>query len=703
MSDVKKNYLELDTSLQYVKGVGPKLASFFKTRSFNTVQDFINFLPRAYQDNRRVSNLSEIQIGRPNIVVTNILKKNIIPLRSRNKKIYEITVGDETGSVSCKFFRNPYKGWFNSLLIGDRVEVRGVASFYRNRLEFHHPEIFPMGKEVDQVKEDDVLLPLYTEIESVSQNKIRSIMKTIFANLEESKQNLEWLPSWLREKYQLIDKFKALKGLHFPDQKLSDDYFNSKTDFHKRVIFDEFFELQLYLALKKQGWKEGESPQIPIDKELLKELENKLPFQLTASQKKVLGHITTDLQSNHPMHRLIQGDVGCGKTVVALMAAMVCAKAGYQTALMVPTEILAEQHYNNARLFLESFGVKVEKLTGKMKASEKRNVAAVLNSGFCSICIGTHALIQENIQFHNLGLVIIDEQHRFGSHQRALLKSKGNHPHFLVMTATPIPRTLSLALYGDLEVSVIDELPVGRKPIVTHRVFNSKRLEVFNFLRDQVKKGGQAYVVYPLVEESEKLDLKNAMNQYEKLKDYYKDLNWGILTGRMNTEEKLSVMTQFRNKEIDVLVSTTVIEVGVDVPNASVMIIEHAERFGLSQMHQLRGRVGRGSEKSYCIVILGEKFSKEAKERAYIMANISDGFQIAEKDLELRGPGEFLGSRQSGLPSFKVANLIRDFEILSLAKEAAFDLISQDPKLGNPNHLSTKLKFQELSSTIRPG
>ncbi len=703
MSDVKKRYLKLDTSLQYIKGVGPKLASFLKTRSLNTVEDFIYFLPRAYQDNRRVSQLSEIQIDRSNIVVSDILKKNIIPLRSRNKRIYEIIIGDGTGKVSCKFFRSPYKGWFNSLLIGDRVEVRGVASFYRNRLEFHHPEIFPIGKEVDQVKEDGVLLPLYTEIEAVSQNKIRSIMKTVFENLEISEEEIEWLPSWLREKYQLIDKFKALKGLHFPDQKLVDDYFDSKTDFHKRIIFDEFFELQFYLALKKQGWKEGESPQIPIDKKSLEEMENRLPFQLTSAQKKVLEHITTDLQSNHPMHRLIQGDVGCGKTVVALMAAMACAKAGYQTAFMVPTEILAEQHYNNARLFLEPFDIKVEKLTGKMKAGEKRSVGSVLNSGFCSVCIGTHALIQENIQFHNLGLVIIDEQHRFGSHQRALLKAKGNHPHFLVMTATPIPRTLSLALYGDLEVSIIDKLPLGRKPVLTRRVFNNKRLEVFNFLRDQVKKGGQAYVVYPLIEESEKLDLKNAVDQYKKLKNHYKDLNWGILTGRMSSEEKLSIMTQFKNKEIDVLVSTTVIEVGVDIPNANVMVIEHAERFGLSQMHQLRGRVGRGLEKSYCLIILGERFSKEAKERANVMANISDGFQISEKDLELRGPGEFLGRRQSGLPSFKMANLVRDSAILSLAKKAAFDLISQDPNLGNPNHLSTKLKFQEISSIVRPG
>ena len=403
------------------------------------------------------------------------------------------------------------------------------------------------------------------------------------------------------------------------------------------------------------------------------------------------------------MHRLIQGDVGCGKTVVALMSALACAKVGYQTAIMAPTEILAHQHYKNANSFLEPFGVKVEKLTGKMKAAEKRTVRGVLNSGFCHVCIGTHALIQENIQFHNLAFVVVDEQHRFGVHQRALLKSKGGHPHFLVMTATPIPRTLSLALYGDLDVSVIDELPPGRIPITTRRAFPSKRKEVFDFLRTQVEKGRQAYVVYPLVEESEKLDLKNAVDQYEKLKAHYKDVRWGLLTGRMSPEEKQSIMDCFLKGEIQALVSTTVIEVGVDAPNANMMVIENAERFGLSQMHQLRGRVGRGSHKSYCVVVLGERFSKEASERAYIMQSTSDGFKIAEKDLEIRGPGEFLGSRQSGLPGFKIAHLIRDAEILSLAKKAAFDLVSTDPKLEKPEHEKIKHKFKELSESIHPG
>ena len=698
----KRKHLEWDTPLQFVKGVGPKLAEIFKGRSLLTVNDFIHKFPRGYQDNRVLSRLRDIVPNQPLIVVAEVVRKRIIPLRGRNTRIYEIVLGDGSLLVPCKFFKLPYKNWFNFLRVGERVEVRGKATSYRNRMEFHHPQIFPASPE-ETADKKDLVLALYSEIETVSQHKIQSIMQEIFSRLTISESDVEWLPLWMTKKYNLVSRLKALKGIHFPDTHRIDEYLNFQTEFQKRLIFDEFFELQFYFALKNQGWKLGTAPQIPIDRTILLEGEGQLPFSLTLAQKKVLEEIFSDISSQHPMHRLIQGDVGCGKTVVALIAALICAKAGYQTAIMVPTEILAHQHYKTAHHFLEPFGVKVEKLTGKMKSAEKRTVKGVLNSGFCHVCIGTHALIQENVQFHNLAFVIVDEQHRFGAHQRALLKSKGGHPHFLVMTATPIPRTLSLVLYGDLDISIIDELPPGRIPVTTRRVFPSKRKEVFDFLKQQVQKGRQAYVVYPLVEESENLDLKNAVDQYEKLKSHYKDLNWGLLTGRMNAEEKQWVMDRFLKGEIQVLVSTTVIEVGVDVPNASVMVIENAERFGLSQMHQLRGRVGRSSHKSYCIVILGDRFSKESSERAYTMQSTSDGFKIAEKDLEIRGPGEFLGSRQSGLPSFHLAHLIRDAKHLSLAKKAAFDLISMDPQLEKSEHQKIKHKFKELSLSIRPG
>lgn len=702
MEKKKKKQLELDTPLQFVKGVGPKLAEVFKKKSLHTVGDLLNRFPRGYQDNRRLSNLRDITPDQLVTVTADVVKKSIIPLRGRNRRIYEIVVGDAWQTVSCKFFKLPYRNWFNSLRVGDRVELRGKASFYRNRLEFHHPQIFPASSE-EEIQEKDLVLALYSEVEQISQNKMRKIIQEIFNSLKLQNSEWEWLPPWLLKEYNLLDRYSALKGVHLPDEQRIDDYLNFKTEFQKRLIFDEFFELQFYFALKNQGWKLGKAPVIPVDEKTILEMEKSLPFQLTSAQKKVLKSIFKDLNSQNPMHRLIQGDVGCGKTVIALMSALLCAKAGFQTAIMAPTEILAHQHYKNAQKFLEPFGVKVEKLIGKMKAGEKRTVKGVLESGFCNVCIGTHALIQENIQFHKLAFVVVDEQHRFGAHQRALLKSKGEQPHFLVMTATPIPRTLSLALYGDLDVSIIDEMPPGRIPITTRRVFPKKRKEVFDFLQKQVQKGRQAYVVYPLVEESETLDLKNAVDQYEKLKSHYKDLNWGLLTGRMSSEEKQEIMDRFIQGEIQVLVSTTVIEVGVDVPNANMMVIENAERFGLSQMHQLRGRVGRGSHKSYCVVVLGDHFSKESGERAYIMQKFSDGFKIAEKDLEIRGPGEFLGSRQSGLPGFKLAHLIRDAEILSLAKQSAFDLVSKDPDLKKAEHQKIQQKFKELALSIRPG
>ena len=697
-----KPCLQWDTSVQYIKGVGPKLAEVLKKRSIYTVKDLIHWIPRTYQDNRVVENLASVPVGQPVIVKACVHKKSIIPLRNRRKNLYEILISDNTALVSCKFFRLPYREWFNSLRVGDSVEVRGTASLYRGQLEFHHPQIFPANSK-EEFQPQDLLLPVYTETESLSQNKIRQIMKNLLTDIKPLGNQLEWLPEWLREKYKLVDPFTALKGLHEPDLNRIDAYLEFKTPFQERIIFDEFFELQFYLALKGKGWKSGRAPQINIDRLAVETMEERLPFQLTLAQKKVLEHIFQDLSQIQPMHRLIQGDVGCGKTLVALMAALVCGRVGFQTAFMVPTEILAEQHYVNALKFLEPFGLKVEKLTGRMKAAEKRTVTGVLKAGFCHVCIGTHALLQEEVDFHKLGLVIVDEQHRFGAHQRAILKEKGEQPHFLVMTATPIPRTLSMVLYGDLEVSVIDELPLGRKPVVTRCTFSNKRREVFDFLREHILRGRQGYVVYPLVEESETLDLKNAMDQYEKLKEEYKDFQWGLLTGRMSAEEKKSVMDKFRKNEIQVLVSTTVIEVGVDVPNANMMIIEHGERFGLSQMHQLRGRVGRGAFKSYCIIVLGDHFSAEAKERAYIMQKTSDGFKIAEKDLELRGPGELLGERQSGLPGFKTAHLIRDSKILYKAKEAALDLVSVDPDLEKPEHESLKSAFEKISQSVRPG
>ena len=533
--------MKLDQDLQYVKGIGPKLSSKLKKRSICTVRDFIHWFPRSYQDNRSVKSIKDITPNRFVTFIGYILKKNSIPLRSRHSKLYEIVVGDKDDLVVCKFFRMPYRGWFNSFNEGDVIQVKGTASFYRNRLEFHHPQIFHASSKTELTEENSII-PLYTETEALSQNKLRKIMETIFkeldSTLDSTTEELEWIPDWLKEKYKLKNYFTALKEIHFPNKDKADDYLDFKTSAQKRLIFNEFFELQLYLALKKRGWQTKQSHPISSTPSFLESVEKHLSFSLTTSQKKVLQEIIKNINSTNSMHRLIQGDVGCGKTIVGFITALACAKNKFQTAFMVPTEILAEQHFQNALKFFNLFNLKVEKLTGHMKSKEKKQVLEKLKSGECDICIGTHALIQKDVEFNNLNLVIIDEQHRFGAHQRSLLKSKGNEPHFLVMTATPIPRTLSLVCYGDLDVSVINEIPKGRKPIITRCVSSKDRFKVFEFLKDQVEKGRQAYVVYPLIQESELLDLKNATEQFEKLKKYYKNIKWGLLTGKMSLEKK---------------------------------------------------------------------------------------------------------------------------------------------------------------------
>ena len=745
--------LQWDAPVQYIKGAGPKIAEILKKRSVFTVKDLIFWTPRGFQDNRVAENLISMPIGRPVVAIGRVQSKNIIPLPRSGKKLYEILIADGTAAVACKFFRPPYKNWFNSLRAGESVEIRGTAVIYRGRAEFHHPQIFPAKDREESADIDEtasalaprlraqtpfknsivaaeskaplavgaappvqeaatkksarlqnLLLPLYTETEGLPQSKLRRIMGNLIESLSPARAaELEILPDWLRNKHRLLDLFSALKGLHQPDPKQIDAYLEFKTPFQERLIFDDFFELQLYLAQKGKRRLSERAEAISVDRAAVLKMKNTLPFHLTRAQEKVLEAVFRDLQQNRPMHRLLQGDVGCGKTLVALIAAFAVGKAGSQAAFMVPTEILAEQHYETAQRFLEPFGLKAVKLTGRQKAARKRESAAALQDGSAALCIGTHALLQETVNFHKLGLVIVDEQHRFGAGQRAVLKGKGASPHFLVMTATPIPRTLSMALFGDLDISVIDESPPGRKPIVTRRVFPKKRSKVFEFLKAQVLEGRQAYVIYPLVEESEVLDLKNATDQYEKLKTIYSEFEWGLVTGRMSGEEKQAVMSRFRANKIQVLVSTTVIEVGVDVPNANLMIVEHSERFGLSQLHQLRGRVGRGPFQSYCALLLGDHFSPEAAERVYTMQQTSDGFKIAEKDLKLRGPGEILGERQSGLPGFKLAHIVRDARTLYKAKEAAKELISRDPDLNLPEHQKLKIAFEKTLQSVRPG
>ncbi|MCB0391390.1 MAG: ATP-dependent DNA helicase RecG [Bdellovibrionales bacterium] len=678
-----------DTPIQYLKGVGPKLGDVLSKRGISTIGDLLEWYPRAYEDRRALRNIASLEAGQVVSIVGRVTTVRSMNLGRTRRKMYEVVIADDSGRVSCKFFRVPYKGYFERFEVHTPVRVSGKVTFYRGRIEFHHPDVHPLGEDEEN---QDQLIPLYTETEGIRPGKLRSIIgMAIHKIIEEPEEKFkDPLPKWIKEKYQLCDRAQALKEIHCPPNHLGSEYLNFLSPAQKRLIFDEFFQLEMLMAANKVEVQKEQGFPMQKPSPRYKQLQKQLPFQLTSAQQNALKDILKDLCEIHPMHRLVQGDVGSGKTLVALLAAVYAADNDFQSCIMAPTEILAEQHYKNAQKFLTSIGLNVALLTGSMKAKEKEQVLLALEAGKIDLIIGTHALIQEGVDFHSLGLVIVDEQHRFGVEQRHKLKQKGGSPHFLVMTATPIPRTLAMTVYGDLDVSIIDELPPGRQPIVTRKVFENKRDKVFNFMCEQIEKGRQAYVVYPLVEESENMDLKNAIEEVENLKSTYPQVHFGLLHGKMKAQEKEEVMRSFRDHHLDVLVATTVIEVGVDVPNANMIIIEHSERFGLSQLHQLRGRVGRGEHKSYCVLVLSYASSEESKQRAETMERFTDGFKIAEVDLEMRGPGEFLGRRQSGLTGFRLANLVRDVKILQNARNAAFEIFKKDPELKEPNHQALK-------------
>lgn len=686
--------LRLDTDIQYLKGVGPKLGSLFSRNGIKTVKDLLFHFPRAYEDRRAARNIASL---RPDDIVS--VKANVVGVASyamgrSSRKIYDVLVRDSSGQIRCKYFRVPYKGYFERFKPGDEVRVVGKVTNYRGKIEFHHPDIRDIDPEEDL---QDALIPIYVETEGLSSAKIAKLISSVFSQVKEWPQ--ENLPLGLVKKNQFISHEQALYSLHHPEIENATAYNELKSPAHRRIIYEEFFWLELYLASKKSGLKSEKGFVFKSDEKLIQKLQESLPFQLTKAQLRSFAEIKKDLESGKPMNRLVQGDVGSGKTLVSFMSALKAFESGFQSCLMAPTEILAEQHFRNAEKLLKPIGLNVGLLTGKTKAKERKEIAEKLLVGEIHFLIGTHALIEDWVQFQNLGLVIIDEQHRFGVAQRGILKNKGTSPHFLIMTATPIPRTLAMTVYGDLDVSIIDEMPVGRTPIQTRVTNEAKRPQALQFMVEQIAKGRQAYVVYPLVEESEKIDLKNATEEYEKLKVQFPNIRFGLLHGKMKPVEKDAVMEDFRQHKIDVLVSTTVIEVGVDVPNATIMMIEHAERFGLSQLHQLRGRVGRGEHKSFCIMIMGYAVSEETRTRVEFMEKTTDGFKVAEFDLEIRGPGEFMGSKQSGLPGFKMANLVRDFDLLKLARDDAFEILSKDPKL---HKMENKLLREELLKSYGP-
>jgi len=673
--------------IQFVKGVGPKLASLFEKKRIRTIEDALYFLPRCYEDRRNLRTIAELQPGSRETGVGEILHSRMAFYPSRRKRVFEVRVADGSGIIILKWFHgygHYFRERFNK---GTRLIFSGDVTCFNRQKEMHHPDVEIVEGDIEQdYLNFKRIVPTYSETEGLHQRTLRRLMKKI---LEEHTDGLASpLPEEILERQRLIDFREAFLRVHFPPDGEGLQELNSyRSPGHHRIIFDEFFFLELGLAMKKKGMAVAHGISFLPEGRLADRLMDFLSFRLTRAQERVFLEIKEDMRSPHPMNRLIQGDVGSGKTVVALLACLNAVECGYQAALMVPTEVLAEQHYLTLRRWIQPLGVRTALLTSTLKGDEREDLNRRVRTGAAQVVIGTHALIQGSVEFHRLGLAVIDEQHKFGVIQRALLKKKGANPDVLVMTATPIPRTLAMTVYGDLDVSVIDEIPGGRMPIRTGVFPESARQRVYRIMEEEISKGRQAFIVYPLVEESEKLDLKDATRMAEHLrKDIFPSLQIGLLHGRMKGEEKESIMGAFKEGKIDVLVATTVIEVGIDVPNASIMVIEHAERFGLSQLHQLRGRIGRGAHPSTCILMAPSRSSEEARIRLKAMERTTDGFQIAEEDLRLRGPGELLGIRQSGLPDFRVAHLLRDTPILAEARREAFCLIDEDPQLTRPCH-----------------
>lgn len=679
------------TPVQYVKGVGPRLAKLFEKKGIVTVEDALYFLPRCYEDRRHLKKVIELKSGKKETGFGEILLSGTAFFQNRKKRVFEAVVGDGSGTVTLKWFHGNERYLKERFKKGRKLIFSGEVRWFNYQKEIHHPDVEIVEGDI----EDDYLnfkriVPIYSETEGLYQRTLRRLMKTIVDGYSDELSSP--IPEEIVERQDLIDFSEAFRRVHFPPEGESVERLNlQRSDGHRRIIFDEFFFLELGLALKKKGVALETGISFRTEGALSRKLLDRLSFRLTRAQEKALAEIVEDMEKPHPMNRLIQGDVGSGKTIVAVLAGLRVVECGYQAAIMAPTEVLAEQHYLNIRRWVEPLEVRVALLTSNIKGSEREEIYDCIRRGDVRIVIGTHAVIQEQVEFNRLGLAIIDEQHKFGVVQRGLLKKKGENPDVLVMTATPIPRTLAMTIYGDLDISLIDEMPPGRMPIMTKVFPESGRNRAYGIVEQEVKQGRQVFIVYPLVEESEKLELRDATRMAEHLqKDVFPAFRIGLLHGRMRSDEKEAIMMAFKEGEIQILVATTVIEVGIDIPNASVMVVEHAERFGLSQLHQLRGRIGRGRYSSTCILLAQYRSSEEAKVRLQAMERTNDGFKIAEQDLELRGPGDFFGIRQSGLPDFRVAHILRDTPILIEARKEAFRVVQEDPDLTETSHLAMK-------------
>jgi ATP-dependent DNA helicase RecG len=721
--------LDPSTPVQFVKGIGPRLAEILAAKGIATVDDLLHYLPFRYEDRLNPRSVAELRAGEMATVIAEVRNSGLF--RTRRAPIFQLTVGQGRAKLKCI--------WFNATYLQDRFQPGQMLALYGKveegrdgELQIVQPQFEILGdinindeagaeaaeKEAEKKAAASLeigrIVPIY---ESTGQGKLtprwfRRIIRGALENLNPSLSDpiSDPIPAAVRAHLSLVSPLEALWKVHWPDAGESfADLQSSRTAAHIRMIFDELFFIELGLELKRREQKAQTGVAFQLNDGVREAIKKILPFHPTAAQKRVLKEIATDMQTPCPMRRLLQGDVGSGKTIVAFQAAIIAIENGYQVALMAPTEILAQQHYFSARQILERAGYRIVLLTGSLEEDRKRDVRRHIAQGNAQLVIGTHALIQDRVEFENLGLVVVDEQHRFGVMQRLKLMKKSDEarvdsaradnarvvtglrpvlpggdtrgstesdhePDVLVMTATPIPRTLALTLYGDLDISVLDELPPGRTPVVTRSLPDERAPEVWDFVRKQIAAGHQAYVVYPVIEENEARDVKAAEQMHRQLREkIFPSLHVGLLHGRLDADTKEHVMREFQQGKIEILVATTVIEVGVDVPNATVMVIEHADRFGLAQLHQLRGRIGRGAAKSYCVLMHGGKVSEEGERRLEAMVRSNDGFQIAELDLELRGPGEFFGTKQAGIPSFRVANIIRDRQLLEAAKrEAAF-------------------------------
>ena len=685
MSEALQNSNTLDTPIQFIKGVGPKRAEVLHSLGISTIKDLLYYFPRKYVDRTSLSTIGSIQEGDEVNLVGRVKSVNLRRMKKGN--FVTANVADHTGSIRLMWF-NAADYIHQSLKVGDLLTMHGKVAAYKGSHQIVHPEY-------DKLNANEIslttgfIIPVYPLTDDLKKSGLenRNLRKIIYLALQSVENIDDHFDSDLREQFDIQDLNTALRNIHYPK-----DFVSLEKSVH-RLKYDEHFFLQLLLAKRKSKIKENKYDSIKFKTKSYNKILKNLHFELTGSQQLSLREIVDDFLSENPMNRMIQGDVGCGKTIVSILASAIVVDNNYQVAIMAPTDLLSKQLFKNFKSQFESIGIECTLLVGSLKPKEKNKVLDEIKSGKSNIIIGTHALFQKDVIFNNLGFVVIDEQHRFGVNQRQKLLSKSNNPNLMAMTATPIPRTLAITYNGDMDLSIIDELPKNRPDIHTSFIEKENLSTAFNFIREKVEDGGQTIIVYPLINESEKQDLSAAVESYEYLRDnIFPDLTVGLMHGKLEDENKNLEMKNFMKGEIDILVSTTVVEVGIDNPNVNVMLINNSERFGLSQLHQLRGRVGRGTMESYCL-LCSDSESPKTKERLSIIVNSRNGFEIADEDLKLRGPGEFFGEKQSGFVKFKIADLITDGPIIRDARMKAFEIIKNDANLSQENHSFIKQKF----------